>query len=202
MAHSASTTTATASTRPSSEGGSPDPIEEACGVNLYGFCGNDGVENVDVLGLVADVVDVIATIRTAEASHPKPPCSNCVYVFFYDREKKSWWHTTEDNSWISHVAISTGITNNIVGFSHEEVRRKQIYSETRKDIALIVRICGYSATDFTAINDFIRTRVGCATYDGKSWKTYGPNCAGLEHSAGAETIYRAPDWKGKESNTK
>lgn len=100
-----------------------------------------------------------------------------------------------------------------------------------------------TTTDFTAIDDFIRTRVGCATYDGKSWKTYGPNCAvfvsdvlsdggvlrnsggkkikwdvnffgkgkaprpeelrrALSTLPGAETIYRAPDWKGKESNTK
>jgi RHS repeat-associated protein len=28
-----------------------DPIEEAGGMNLYGFCGNDGVNDVDVLGM-------------------------------------------------------------------------------------------------------------------------------------------------------
>jgi hypothetical protein len=29
-----------------------DPIEEAGGLNLYGFCGNDGVNGVDALGMV------------------------------------------------------------------------------------------------------------------------------------------------------
>jgi len=32
-----------------------DPIEEAGGINLYGFVGNDGVNHVDILGLVTDV---------------------------------------------------------------------------------------------------------------------------------------------------
>ena len=27
-----------------------DPIEEAGGINLYGFCGNDGVNGFDVMG--------------------------------------------------------------------------------------------------------------------------------------------------------
>jgi hypothetical protein len=27
-----------------------DPIEEAGGINLYGFCGNDAINNFDVLG--------------------------------------------------------------------------------------------------------------------------------------------------------
>ncbi len=30
---------------------SRDPIEEHGGVNLYGFCGNDGIDQIDVLGL-------------------------------------------------------------------------------------------------------------------------------------------------------
>jgi len=45
-----------------------DPIEEAGGVNLYGFCGNDGVNGWDLLGMDSDPF------------HPRGPFDSTVWV--------------------------------------------------------------------------------------------------------------------------
>ena len=162
---------------------SRDPIEEEGGENLYAFAKNTPTYRYDYLGFVADVADVSLTLARAEALHPKPKCGNCIYVFFYDREGSIGWEDDEDNNWLSHVAIQPGTTNNIVGFNPQNDDKVSIYVETRKDLALILRRCGYSNSDFSTIQSFVNSRIGASRYDGRRWFFNGPNCATFVHDA-------------------
>jgi RHS repeat-associated protein len=52
-----------------------DPIEEAGGINLYAFCGNDGVNRFDLLGLDSGFLDWLGSIfgGGSSSSSSRPP---------------------------------------------------------------------------------------------------------------------------------
>lgn len=106
---------------------SRDPIEEKGGINLYGFVGNNGVNNFDILGLVNsgffdpqhDLTGVkeedLQKLREAigKAEEIKDTDGNPCYLIIFVHEPVNAWHlksliATMDR--VIHIGHSDGVT--------------------------------------------------------------------------------------------
>lgn len=68
-----------------------DPIGEEGGINLYGFCGNDGVNGYDFLGLSDDPL-VLPTVTTGGAADNERQNWESVYQYGRDQELMTVTH--------------------------------------------------------------------------------------------------------------
>ncbi len=89
---------------------SPDPIGEAGGLNLYGFCGNDGVNSIDVLGMIPPTLQPVGHSPTGDNNH------FWIGVFF---------NNVDDNQLISavktiHLNVRDCITDELLKITNME----------------------------------------------------------------------------------
>ena len=122
-----------------------DPIEEDGGVNLYGFCGNNGINSVDYMG--ADrymttfsfdprkdqwhVGVAVDTWTCANGEWRK----NGVVTFDYLVDDSTWWNRAG-----TFVAVAKGVIAEHSGLTL--VEPFTIYSSPRQDMAMIEKIRG------------------------------------------------------------
>jgi hypothetical protein len=104
---------------------SRDPIEERGGVNLYGFVGNDGLNELDIVGLsvymptgdsVEYMMDVIGNLFSKSqscCSDPKPV--NVSFAFDWSPRTRplDTAHKTDELNWFKRVAKPKSDTGNI-----------------------------------------------------------------------------------------
>ncbi|MCI7697984.1 MAG: RHS repeat-associated core domain-containing protein, partial [Akkermansia sp.] len=186
-----------------------DGAAEFADRNLYNFLKSNSLIYIEYLGYVPylnipleRIKDFILKQNESKSIANDIDLSKCIYFVFYDREdKKSCfdhrWHRFMDNNYISHVAVYTSQLDYPLGFNPStevplksgKKSHRRIISETRTDIALIIRLCAKNnrAKDVQAYLDRCTTEYYSRYYFpidseghlgvGRRWYVNGPNCA-------------------------
>ena len=189
---------------------SRDPIEEAGGINLYAFCGNDGISTTDYVGnkVSSNSIDNNTNLTFVNIVSNEEPldknCWNmncnisCIYFVFYlgDSFWTKLWAYKKSNNYLSHIAIALKKDENPIGFNPKGIKR-----ETRTDIQLIYRCCFYDSDGsiYKSIEDKLNENFNNETqewnveFNGESWGTRYNNCAFFAYE-----IAQGKDDKAKE----